>query len=139
MKHDYFDVYGPRMDGALKKRYHDDYYQWTTFGQTQLEDHGFTSSAPRPVPPSKDTIAKAWTTKWETTRKSGIVSPNLIPFPLHVCQESRSLLRRLGYALFFGTRTQPAMTSLNPSSDILYLQIRRTTSRIQTFFEMIAA
>jgi hypothetical protein len=72
------------MDSALKKKYHDDYYHWTTFGQTELEDHGFTCSTPKPVRPTKHPITDAWTTNWETTRESGIVSPNLIPVALHV-------------------------------------------------------
>jgi hypothetical protein len=111
----------PFIDKALPKKYENDFHIWTDFGQTQLEDFGFTSSKAQPPAPTKRIIASSWLHKWETTRQSGIWSPNPVPVTLHICQESRALLQIYGYSLAFETRTEPALTWFNYSRDILCL------------------
>jgi hypothetical protein len=98
------------------------YELFSNHGQSQLEDFGFTSSHPQPELPTDDQQRHAAKLRWETTRVGKFYHEGPIPVLLHVCRESRELLKSYGYALTFSTRTAPAMTWFNYSSDILHLR-----------------
>jgi len=91
-------------------------------GQRQLEHYGFTSSRPAPALQTIPQLEHAARHRWETTRVGTFYSPDPLPVLLHVCRESRQLLQAYGYKLAFSTRTAPAGTWFNFSSDILHLR-----------------
>lgn len=92
--------------------------------QKQLEDHGFTSSRPKPQLPTDHQLNRAAQLLWETTRVGDFRSADPMPVLLHVCRESRELLQSYGYKLAFSTRTAPANTWFNFPSDVLQLSER---------------
>jgi hypothetical protein len=104
------------IDKELKRR---EYF--SNQGQNQLEDHGFTSSLPKPELPTNSQLQQRTMLVWETTRVGNFYSPDPIPVLLHVCHESRELLLSYGYKLAFATRTSPGGIWFNFLSDILHL------------------
>jgi hypothetical protein len=90
--------------------------------QSQLEDYGFTSPRPKPELPTNAQLDYAARCFWQRTRKSIFITQYPMPVLLQVCQESRNLLQAYGYELAFSTRTAPAQTWFNFSSDFLYLR-----------------
>lgn len=90
-------------------------------GQRQLEHYGFTSSRPAPQLQTIPQLEHAAKHLWETTRVGTFYCSDPTPVLLHVCRESRQLLQSYGYKLSFSTRTAPARTWFNFSSDILHL------------------
>ncbi|KAI1759683.1 hypothetical protein GGR53DRAFT_130190 [Hypoxylon sp. FL1150] len=106
-----------------------------------LESYGFTCTGKRYQPwlPTKDTpeIPIAWLAEnpsiaWEMTRDAYLHSPAPIPPFLHVCSESREVLRRYGYELAFGTRTHDALTWFNFERDTLHLSRDHETFENET-------
>ncbi|KAI2631410.1 hypothetical protein GGS26DRAFT_94549 [Hypomontagnella submonticulosa] len=99
--------------------------------QLPLEAYGFTSTRGRYQPwvPTKNVpeIPPVWLTDhpdvaWDMTRSATLVSTAPIPAFLHVCSESRELLKCYGYQLAFGTRTNGPRTWFHFERDILYLK-----------------
>lgn len=90
-------------------------------GQSQLEDHFFTSTNRKPVLPTKHEILTRSRSKWEEIRLSSLRSSNPILKTLHICKESRLLTIRQGYVMAFSMGTAPAMTWFSYRLDILYI------------------
>ncbi|KAI1103394.1 hypothetical protein F4804DRAFT_232366 [Jackrogersella minutella] len=99
--------------------------------QRSLESYGFTSTKKpyQPWVPTEETpeIPLAWladnhAVAWAMTRSASLSSPAPIPAFLHVCSESREMLRRYGYQLSFGTRTHEPRTWFHFKRDTLYLE-----------------
>ncbi|RBQ72533.1 hypothetical protein FVER14953_20586 [Fusarium verticillioides] len=98
--------------------------------QTCLEAYGFTSNRPayEPWKPSEETpriptdlLVDYPELAFELTRKSALYSDAEIPAFLHVCSESRQVLVKWGYRLFFATRTTGPRTWFHPGRDRLYI------------------
>ncbi|KAF5590029.1 hypothetical protein FPANT_6121 [Fusarium pseudoanthophilum] len=98
--------------------------------QTCLEAYGFTSNQPayEPWKPSEETpriptdlLVDYPELAFELTRKSAFYSDAEIPAFLHVCSESRQVLVKWGYRLFFATRTTGPRTWFHPGRDRLYI------------------
>jgi hypothetical protein len=104
------------LDGELSRRAY-----FNNSGQRQLENYGFTSSRPAPELLTIPQLEHRAKHLWETTRVGTFYCPDPLPVLLHVCRESRQLLQSYGYKLAFSTRTAPAGTWFNFSSDILHL------------------
>ncbi|KAG5752793.1 hypothetical protein H9Q70_004601 [Fusarium xylarioides] len=107
-----------------------DSYNGREYKQARLEAYGFTSSQPlyEPWQPSEETprIPTDWLVDYpelafELSRKSSLYSDAEIPAFLHVCSESRQVLVKWGYQLFFATRTTGPRTWFHPSRDRLYI------------------
>ncbi|XDG05490.1 hypothetical protein ABKA04_005105 [Annulohypoxylon sp. FPYF3050] len=99
--------------------------------QLPLEAYGFTSTKGRYQPwiPTDDTpeIPSTWLashpdTAWAMTRDASLYSPAPIPPFLHVCSESREMLKKYGYQLAFGTRTDEPHTWFHFERDILSIR-----------------
>ncbi|KAI0108774.1 hypothetical protein F4776DRAFT_657354 [Hypoxylon sp. NC0597] len=99
--------------------------------QRNLEAHGFTSTANRyqPWAPTEDVpeISSPWLTDnpkyaWDMTRSAYLSSRAPIPPFLHVCTESREMLKSYGYELAFGTRTHEPRTWFHFGRDTLYIR-----------------
>ncbi|KAI1086379.1 hypothetical protein F5B19DRAFT_162294 [Rostrohypoxylon terebratum] len=99
--------------------------------QLPLEAYGFTSTNDRYQPwvPTDDTpeIPSTWLadhpdTAWAMTRNASLHSPTPIPPFLHVCSESREVLKQYGYQLAFGTRTDEPHTWFHFERDTLYIE-----------------
>ncbi|KAI0886984.1 uncharacterized protein GGS22DRAFT_119910 [Annulohypoxylon maeteangense] len=98
--------------------------------QLLLEAYGFTSTK-RPYQawvPTEDTpeIPSSWladnpNTAWAMARDTSLYSSAPIPPFLHVCSESREMLKRYGYELAFGTRTDEPQTWFHFERDTLYV------------------
>lgn len=99
--------------------------------QLPLEAYGFTSTKGpyQPWIPTDDTpdIPSTWLashpdTAWTMTRDASLYSPAPIPPLLHVCSESREMLKKYGYQLAFDTRTDEPHTWFHFERDILSIR-----------------
>ncbi|KAI0379441.1 hypothetical protein F5Y04DRAFT_259730 [Hypomontagnella monticulosa] len=98
--------------------------------QLPLEAYGFTSVRSRYQPwvptGSAPEIPPTWLTAhpdiaWDMTRDAMLISKATIPVFLHVCSESRGVLKSYGYQLSFSTRTHGPCTWFHFERDTLYL------------------
>ncbi|VUC27801.1 unnamed protein product [Clonostachys rosea] len=97
--------------------------------QSTLEEHGFTSSkalyepwtaTPKTPRICIDRLREEPRLAFELARETWFYSETPIPAFLHVCRESREILRRWGYRLAFGTRSHAPRTWFHFERDILY-------------------
>ncbi|KAF4999587.1 hypothetical protein FGRMN_2335 [Fusarium graminum] len=101
--------------------------------QARLTDYGFTSNLPPNRPPTDQSwpadvpvipfqrVIGSLDVAFELTRDCAFYSEAEIPPFLHVCAESRLVLQRWGYRLFFSTRTCGPRTWFHPGRDRLYI------------------
>ena len=96
---------------------------FSNYGQSQLEDCGFTSSRMRPELATDEGIRLEEAHEWDNIRVSRFRSMGPLPVLFHVCPESRNVLWASGYVRAFSTRTSPARELFKSSSECLYLKL----------------
>jgi hypothetical protein len=95
---------------------HPQYYLGS--GQTELELYGFVSSSEA----TEIRTAEEFSELRFLSRRSRLACNLSIPALLHTCKISREVMKRLGYAIAFPTRTAPASTWFNFRQDVLYIE-----------------